>query len=330
MREPGIQTHRQTVFLDSGSGPVGPSRNDEQSGANGTKSLSSVIAGLDPAISLRMAKRCLINRDGRDKPGHDKLVAHKMTRRLQYILFAILLLTSPVTRATCCRPALSICATSTRPSCRTSATPPSDNFTGHPLPGYNAPECILRREAAEALKRVQAELVQENLSLKVYDCYRPTRAVSAMAAWAHDGDDSDATRRFYPAQRKSRLFALGYIAVQSKHSTGTTVDLTLVKLPVTPAPRFDPAARYGPCTGPAAKRAPDNSVDMGTGFDCFDTRSYGANRAITPEQRRWRGVLNTTMRRHGFANYFREWWHYSFVGAPEPRTYDFAIVPRGR
>ena len=29
----------------------------------------------------------------------------------------------------------------------------SDNFTGHPLPGYGAGECILRREAADALKR---------------------------------------------------------------------------------------------------------------------------------------------------------------------------------
>ena len=67
------------------------------------------------------------------------------------------------------------------------------------------------------------------------------------------------TQRFYPALDKRNLFALGYIAAQSTHSTGTAVDLTLVRLPAAPAPRFDPAARYGPCTGPAAKRAPDNS-----------------------------------------------------------------------
>jgi D-alanyl-D-alanine dipeptidase len=206
----------------------------------------------------------------------------------------------------------------------------ADNFTGRPLPGYAAPECILRREAAEALKRVQADLARENLSLKVYDCYRPTRAVRAMEAWAHNDDDSDATKRFFPALQKRNLFRLGYIAAQSKHSTGTTVDLTMIERSATPAPRFDPAARYGPCTGPAAKRAPDNSVDMGTGFDCFDVKSYGANRSITPEQKRWRGVLNTAMRRHGFANYFREWWHYSYGAAPEPRAYDFAIAPRGR
>jgi D-alanyl-D-alanine dipeptidase len=206
----------------------------------------------------------------------------------------------------------------------------ADNFTGRPLPGYGAAECVLRRETAEALRRVQADLARENLGLKVYDCYRPTRAVRAMEAWAHDGNDSEATRRFYPALHKRNLFALGYIAAQSKHSTGTTVDLTLVRLPAAAAPRFDPTARYGPCTGPANKRAPDNSIDMGTGFDCFDVKSYSANRAIEPEQRRWRGALNAAMHRHDFANYFREWWHYSFTAAAEPRSYNFAIVPKGR
>jgi len=206
----------------------------------------------------------------------------------------------------------------------------ADNFTGRPLPGYNAAECVLRREAAEALKRVQADLAKESLGLKVYDCYRPTRAVRAMAAWSHDGEDSVATRRFYPSLHKRNLFALGYIAAQSRHSTGTAIDLTLIRLPATPAPRFDPAASYGACTGPVARRAPDNSIDMGTAFDCFDTRSYTASSAVNPEQRRSRAALNAAMRRHGFANYFREWWHYSFAAAPEPRAYDFAIGPRGR
>jgi zinc D-Ala-D-Ala dipeptidase len=204
-----------------------------------------------------------------------------------------------------------------------------DNFTGHPLPGYSAPECVLRREVAEALRLVQADLARQNLSLKVYDCYRPIRASLAMTTWAHDGNDDPATRRFYPALHKRSLFALGFIAAKSRHSTGTAVDLTLVRLPATPGPRFDPAARYGPCTGPANQRAPDNSVDMGTSFDCFDTRSYGASTAIAPEQRQWRLVLQSAMRRHGFANYFREWWHYSFYGAADPRAYNFAITPRG-
>jgi D-alanyl-D-alanine dipeptidase len=205
----------------------------------------------------------------------------------------------------------------------------ANNFTGQRLPGYRAAECILRREVAEALRRVQADLKSENLGLKVYDCYRPARAARAMVAWAHDDDDAEASRRFHPSVDKSDLFTLGYIATRSRHSTGTAVDATLVQRPATAVPRFDPAARYAPCTAPADRRAPDNSLDMGTGFDCFDIRSYGASSAIGPQQRHWRSVLQTSMRRHGFANYFREWWHYSFYGATAPRAYDFAIVPRG-
>jgi D-alanyl-D-alanine dipeptidase len=257
-----------------------------------------------------------------------------MTHRLLYPLLAVLLLAAPASAREMLPPGFVYLRDIDSRIAQDMRYATANTITGHPLPGYGAGECILRREVAEALKRVQAELAHENLGLKVYDCYRPTRAVRGMAAWAQnnkpDGDDSEATRRYYPALKKDRLFALGYIAAQSQHSTGTTVDLTLIKLPGAAAQPFDPAARYGPCTGPAAKRAPDNSIDMGTGFDCFDTKSYGANTSIAPEQRRWRGVLNTAMRKHGFANYFREWWHYSFTGSEEPRAYDFAIVPKGR
>jgi D-alanyl-D-alanine dipeptidase len=203
----------------------------------------------------------------------------------------------------------------------------SDNFTGHPLPGYDAAECVLRRDVAEALSQVQADLAGANLSLKVYDCYRPTRAVRAMAAWSHDGARESATKRFFPTLEKRNLFALGYIAAQSAHSTGTAVDLTLVPRPAASAPPFDPAARYGPCTGPAAARAPDASLDMGTGFDCFDDNSHTGSGAIDAEQRRARATLLAAMRRHGFKNYFREWWHFSF--GPQPaQGYDVPIGPR--
>src|ERR1700674_434979 len=137
----------------------------------------------------------------------------------------------------------------------------SDNFTGRPLPGYGAPECVLRREVAEALKRVQAELAATQLGLKVYDCYRPTRAVRAFARWANDGARDGATKRFFPALEKRQLFALGYIAA---HSTGAAVDLTLIKRPASQPALYDPRAAYGPCTGPMAQRAPDLSLDMGT------------------------------------------------------------------
>jgi len=202
----------------------------------------------------------------------------------------------------------------------------SDNFTGRPLPGYGAPECVLRHDVAQALAQVQADLARENLSLKVYDCYRPIRAVRAFARWANDGAREAPSKRFYPALEKRTLFAEGYIAAQSAHSTGNAVDLTLIARPAPPAPPYDRNAAYGPCTGPAAQRAPDNSLDMGTGFDCFDARSHTASAAITPEQKRWRGMLVAAMRKHGLHNYFREWWHFSF-GA-RGQAYDFAIGGR--
>jgi D-alanyl-D-alanine dipeptidase len=202
-----------------------------------------------------------------------------------------------------------------------------DNFTGRPLPGYDAPECVLRRDVALALRKVQAALTRENLSLKTYDCYRPTRAVAAMARWSNDGARGDPTKRFYPALEKRTLFAYGYIAAQSAHSTGTAIDLTLIPLPqVKPGP-YDPAARYGACIGPANARAPDSSLDMGTGFDCFDARSHTANAAIGAQQKRAREKLLTAMRAQGFHNYFREWWHFTY--GPKPaRLYDFPIAPR--
>jgi D-alanyl-D-alanine dipeptidase len=202
-----------------------------------------------------------------------------------------------------------------------------DNFTGRPLPGYDAAECVLRRDVALALKRVQPDLTRENLSLKVYDCYRPARAVAAMARWANDGARDNPTKRFYPTLEKRTLFAYGYIAAQSAHSTGTAIDLTLVRLPAPPPAPYDPAAHYGPCTAPASARAPDSSIDMGTGFDCFDPKSYTASGAILPEQKRARATLLTAMRAHGFKNYFREWWHFTF--GPKPaQLYDFPIAPR--
>ena len=204
----------------------------------------------------------------------------------------------------------------------------SDNFVGRPLPGYEAAECILRRDVAAALKRVQADLAASGLSLKVYDCYRPARAVRAMAAWVNDGRSEAATKRFFPKLAKSSLLRAGYIASQSRHSAGTTIDLTLMKAGAAPAAAFDPRAAYGPCTAPLAQRSPDNAVDMGTSFDCFDAASYTASAAISAEQRRWRNVLVAAMRKQGFANYDHEWWHFSYSGSAGAPAYDFPIRSR--
>jgi len=202
----------------------------------------------------------------------------------------------------------------------------SNNFVGRPLDGYEAAECILRREVAAALSRVQADLKEAGLGLKVYDCYRPHRAVRAMGQWAHDGR-ADGAKRFFPNHEKNALFALGYLAGVSRHSTGTAVDLTLVELARPAGARFDPAARYAPCTAPAPARAPDDSVDMGTGYDCFDLNSRTRSPAIGPEAQRRRSLLVAAMGKHGFRNYHREWWHFTYRGAGGGQ-YDFPIRPR--
>jgi D-alanyl-D-alanine dipeptidase len=198
-----------------------------------------------------------------------------------------------------------------------------DNFTGKPLPGYDAAECLLLPPVARALKRVQADLATANLSLKVYDCYRPARAVAAMAAWSRATKEETDTSRFYPALKKEKLFALGYIAHRSAHSRGVAVDLTVV-----PRGSATPAFDDGPCTAPLSERAPDNSLDMGTGYDCFDERSHTASTAITPAQAVNRRLLLDAMRRHGFSNYKREWWHFSYNGADSGNAYDLPVRPR--
>jgi D-alanyl-D-alanine dipeptidase len=203
----------------------------------------------------------------------------------------------------------------------------ADNFIGRPIVGYDAPECILRRDVADALRRVQAELAASGLGLKVYDCYRPQRAVRAMAQWSQDGRPVGESKRYFPNLHKANLFALGYLSSVSRHASGTAIDLTLVQAARAAAARFDPAATYGPCTAPAAQRSPDDSIDMGTGYDCLDVSSHTRSPAVSAEQRRWRATLVTAMARHGFANYHKEWWHFSY-GPPNAPHYDFPIRPR--
>jgi len=205
----------------------------------------------------------------------------------------------------------------------------SNNFVGRPLAGYGAGECVVKREVGERLKAIQQELAEQSLSLKMFDCYRPERAVTDMVAWAQNGKETLAERRYNPALSKTELFRLGYIANHSQHSTGAALDLTLVELRADNSARFDPTRPYADCTAPAAARAPEGSVDMGTGYDCSDGKAHTAARAIAPAQRAWRDRLVAAMARQGFVNYAKEWWHFSLPGAGGP-AYDFPIQPRMR
>lgn len=169
----------------------------------------------------------------------------------------------------------------------------ANNFTGRPVPGYVAPQCWLRTEAAKALADAQADAKANGFSLVVYDCYRPTRAVSSFVEWSRNADQTTKPA-YYPRVDKSQLFAQGYIAAQSTHSTGLAVDIGV------------------------------RGWNFGTPFDYFDESSW--TRAKTTRRAHAnRETLAALMRRHGFENFPREWWHYTFKGAENAERLDRPI-----
>ncbi len=203
----------------------------------------------------------------------------------------------------------------------------ANNFVGRRLAGYDAAECVVKRDVGLALKRIQQELAPQQLSLKMLDCYRPARAVRDMVVWAQNGREAPAERRYNPVFAKKDLFRLGYIAEHSGHSTGAAIDLTLVDLKADNSGVFDPNKAYADCTAAADARAPEGSVDMGTGYDCSDLKAHTAASSITPSQRRWRNLLVAAMAKQGFVNYAKEWWHFSLPRAGGA-AYDFPIIRR--
>lgn len=178
----------------------------------------------------------------------------------------------------------------------------SDNFVGHPIDGYLAPRILLTEQAATALATVERDLALSGLALKIFDGYRPQRAVEAFKRWAADPQDTRNQARYYPDLDKRSLFRDGYIAQHSGHSRGSTVDLTLVDA------------------------ASGQELDMGSPYDFFGPISRHATPLITPAQTRNRETLRQAMLRHGFEPYAAEWWHYTLKGEPFPDTYfDFPV-----
>jgi zinc D-Ala-D-Ala dipeptidase len=203
-----------------------------------------------------------------------------------------------------------------------------NNFTGRHVPGYEAGECILQKQVALALSKAQSALKERRMSLKVYDCYRPQRAVEAFVLWANGKSENSPSDRFHPRVPSRQLLARGYIAAKSNHSRGVAVDAALVRLPPAETEAFDPARAYGNCTEPKEKRAPDSSIDFGTDFDCFDERSHTNSKSLSTEQTTARMMFVALMAEYGFVNYHREWWHFTFANAAAGRSYDFPVQSR--
>ena len=176
------------------------------------------------------------------------------------------------------------------------------NFIGERIDGYEVPCALLTIEAARALKSVSSEMLVQGYRLKVFDAYRPGRAVRHFVLWGIEDQDIRMKPYFFPELEKQELFSKGYVASQSSHSRGSTVDLTLLDM----------------TTG--------KELDMGSPFDLFSEVSHPDYKGITPEQYENRMRLQRVMVRNGFEPIDCEWWHFSLVQEPYPDTYfDFPV-----
>lgn len=176
------------------------------------------------------------------------------------------------------------------------------NFVGERIDGYEQPVALLTKQAADSLKVVSDELRKHGYRLKIWDSYRPQRAVNHFIRWAEDLNDTAMKRIFYPMVDKSLLFEQNYIMARSGHSRGSTVDLTLVD------------------------EQTGKELDMGSTFDWFGTESHPDYMDLTSTQLANRLVLRHAMLSHGFKPLDSEWWHFTLADEPFPDTYfDFPV-----
>jgi D-alanyl-D-alanine dipeptidase len=177
-----------------------------------------------------------------------------------------------------------------------------NNFVGEKIDGYERARCLLSAQAANALAGVQRGLAARGLGLKVFDCYRPQRAVAHFVRWARKIDDVRRKAEFYPEIDKRVLFKEGYISEHSGHSRGATLDLTLVR------------------------RADGSELDMGGPFDFFSRKSWPSDKSVSAQAQKNRALLADAMTRGGFRPYDKEWWHFTLAHEPFPHTYfDFPV-----
>ena len=177
-----------------------------------------------------------------------------------------------------------------------------DNFMGTRVDGYKKATIIVSKEAAEALSKVQTELEPMGLGLKIFDAYRPQKAVDHFIRWARDPADTLTKHRYYPDLPKDRLFELGYIAEKSGHTRGSTLDLSIVNL------------------------ESGEELDMGSPWDFFGEISHHDSPLVSEEATANRNLLRDVMVKYGFRPYANEWWHYTLADEPFPDTYfDFDI-----
>jgi zinc D-Ala-D-Ala dipeptidase len=203
------------------------------------------------------------------------------------------------------------------------------NFVGRPIHGYDAPECVLTERAARALVSVQLALAKMGLSLIVWDCYRPERAVRQFVEWTNNALENAMKLEFYPNFDKTQSIAAGYLSPRSAHSRGSTVDVGILRNDLTRNERTDELF-LTPCTAPKGERFEDGTIDLGTGFDCFDDKAQYDSPTISPMAHANRTLLREAMQAAGFRGIQREWWHFEFIDEPFQEPFDFSIPPHAK
>ena len=190
------------------------------------------------------------------------------------------------------------------------------NFVGDRIDGYQEPTALLTKRAADSLKAVSDDVISLGYRLKIYDAYRPQKAVDHFVRWAEDFPDTRMKAYFYPDLEKKVLFPQEYICAKSGHSRGSTIDLTLFDMAT--EKELDMGGTFD-WFGPESH--PDFCGNPETGEYTGDNSKSPANRKITAEQFKNRMILRAAMMRHGFSPFRTEWWHFTLADEPFPDTY---------
>lgn len=206
----------------------------------------------------------------------------------------------------------------------------SHNFLGRPVYGYDTSVCWLTAPAAKALVEAHQILSKSGLGLVIFDCYRPQHAVNDFVQWASQQQQQDMKVDFYPRVAKSELFNAGYIAERSGHSRGSTVDLAIRRTwPSRKMAEHNRVESERPlhCQSDHTRAQAAGQLDFGSDYDCFDSLSHTDNALLSAGARQNRLFLVSTLNAHGFINYPKEWWHFTFDPEPYPYCYfDFPIT----
>lgn len=201
----------------------------------------------------------------------------------------------------------------------------NQNFVGEKIEGYNKNILILSQVAADALIGAVDVFSQEGYKVVVYDAYRPQKAVAHFLRWAQNSTyNREMKACFLPYVDHDQLFEKKYLAKQSGHTRGSTVDLSIIRQDQNLTPVK--ISKRALADGREIPFLDDGTVDMGTSFDFLDVSSAPESELVSEEARRMRQYLRSVMEQVGFEISPREWWHFKLINEPFPHQYfDFDV-----